>query len=139
MMLSVVNWWAVCRRMVFLIFEWLRGSVMPRGLFPVDPAPGLILCPFQKFAFIPFCELSHISGLFLFCHSKTFVHIVERSSEIRLDIPRKSFGGAVICCDLLRCPVLLLVGYWYRCRFNHAISSFCNKYFIRISSTGILQ
>lgn len=138
-MLSVVNWWAVCRRMAFLIFEWLRGSVVPRGPFPVDPRPGLILYPFQKFAFIPFCELSHIFRVFRFCHSKTFVHIAERSLKIRLDIPRESSGSAVIGCDLLRCPVLLWISYQDRCGFNHAISSFCNEYFICISSPGILQ
>ena len=103
------------------------------GVFHLTPPPGLILCPFQKFAFIPFCELSHISGLSLFCHSKTFVHIADRSLKIRLDIPRKSSGGAVICCDLLRCPVLLLVGYWYRCRFNHAVDCLTKKYTANIA------
>lgn len=42
---------AVCRRRAFLIFEWLRGSVMPRGPFPVDPPPGRVqLCAKSVFS-----------------------------------------------------------------------------------------
>lgn len=139
MMLSVVNWWAVCRRMAFLIFEWFRGSVMPRGPLPVDPRPRSDPVPFSKVRIYTILRTFPYFRVFPFCHSKTFVHIADRSLKIRLDIPRKSSGGAVIGCDLLRCPVLLWISYQDRCGFNHAISSFCNEYFICISSPGILQ
>ena len=112
---------------------------MPRGPFPVDPRPRSDPVPFSKFAFIPFCELSHVSGLFHFYHPKTFVHIAYRSSEIRLHVPRKSCGSGIIRCDLLRCPVLLWIGYKDRRGLDFAIGSLRREDFICVRPVGITQ
>lgn len=121
------------------ILNLLKGLSYAPGTVPSRPRPRSDPVPFSKVRIYTILRTFPYFRAFPFCHSKTFVHIAERSLKIRLDLPRKISGGAVIGCDLLRCSVLLLVGYWYRCRFNHAISSFCNKYFICISSPGILQ